>query len=49
MQLARQRLAAAGVAAVYGGGQCTYTEAGRFYSYRREPATGRMASLVWID
>ncbi len=47
--LARQRLAAAGVAEVYGGGRCTYTEAERFYSYRREPATGRFASLVWID
>jgi YfiH family protein len=47
--LARQRLAAAGVAAAYGGGRCTYTEAERFYSYRREPATGRFASLVWID
>jgi polyphenol oxidase len=47
--LARQRLAAAGVGAVYGGGRCTYTEAERFYSYRREPATGRFASLVWID
>ena len=47
--LARQRLAAAGVAAVYGGRHCTYTEAERFYSYRREPATGRFASLVWID
>ncbi|HTO46419.1 MAG TPA: peptidoglycan editing factor PgeF [Burkholderiales bacterium] len=47
--LARQRLAAAGVAAVYGGGHCTYTEAARFYSYRREPTTGRFASLVWID
>jgi YfiH family protein len=47
--LARQRLAAAGVAAVYGGNHCTYTEAERFYSYRRERATGRFASLVWID
>jgi len=47
--LARQRLAAAGVAAVYGGGRCTYADAERFYSYRRAPATGRFASLVWID
>jgi len=47
--LARQRLAAAGVTAVYGGGHCTYTDADRFYSYRRAPATGRFASLVWID
>ncbi len=47
--LARQRLAAAGVAAVAGGGHCTYTEAARFYSHRREATTGRFASLVWID
>jgi YfiH family protein len=47
--LARQRLAAAGVAVVRGGGYCTYTEAERFFSYRREPATGRFASLVWLD
>lgn len=47
--LARQRLAAAGVAKICGGGHCTYSEAGRFYSYRREPATGRFASLVWLD
>jgi YfiH family protein len=47
--LARQRLARAGVAAVYGGRDCTFSDAARFYSYRREPATGRFASLVWID
>jgi polyphenol oxidase len=47
--LARQRLAAVGVPAVYGGEHCTYTEGERFYSYRREPTTGRFASLVWID
>lgn len=47
--LARRRLEAAGVAAVYGSGFCTYTDAGRFYSYRRERATGRFASLIWID
>ncbi|TLX57347.1 peptidoglycan editing factor PgeF [Stutzerimonas nosocomialis] len=46
--LARIRLAARGVAAVYGGGLCTFSEA-RFYSYRRAPRTGRLASLVWID
>ena len=45
--LARRRLAAAGVAAVYGGGFCTHTEAGRFYSYRRDGETGRMATLIW--
>ena len=46
-QLARIRLAACGVQAVYGGGLCTLTDA-RFYSYRREPVTGRFASLVWL-
>jgi YfiH family protein len=47
--LARQRLARAGVRRIHGGGHCTYTETQRFYSYRRAPATGRFASLVWID
>lgn len=47
--LARQRLQACGVSAVFGGGHCTYTEAARFYSYRRDGTTGRMASLIWIE
>lgn len=46
--LARHRLRAAGVTAVSGGGFCTYHEADRFYSYRRDGQTGRMASLVWL-
>lgn len=46
--LARQRLAAAGVARVYGGGFDTFTDP-RFYSYRREGVrSGRFASLVWL-
>lgn len=47
-QLARLRLAAVGVNAVFGGGDCTFTDRDRFYSYRRDGRTGRMASLIWI-
>ena len=47
-QLARQRLAALGVTAVYGGGLCTVGDDARFYSYRRDGVTGRMVSLIWI-
>lgn len=47
-QLARLRLAACGVTAVYGGGLCTLTDT-RFYSYRQSPQTGRFASLIWLD
>jgi polyphenol oxidase len=46
--LARRKLAARGVTTVLGGGFCTFTDTERFFSYRREPRTGRMASLVWI-
>lgn len=46
--LAKIRLACAGVIDVFGGGLCTYTDAERFYSYRRDGATGRMASLIWL-
>ena len=46
--LARQRLAAAGVAEVHGGEFCTASEE-RFFSFRRDRATGRMASLIWLE
>jgi YfiH family protein len=45
--LARQRLRRAGVGAIHGGGLCTYSDARRFFSYRRSRATGRMAALIW--
>ncbi len=48
-RLARQRLASLGVAAVYGGTHCSFSEGARFYSYRRDGVTGRMASLIWIE
>lgn len=47
-ELARIRLAARGVTAVYGGGLCTVSDA-RFFSYRRTPQGGRFASLVWLQ
>jgi len=46
--LARLRLHRLGIESVYGGGLCTYDDAQRFYSYRRDGDTGRMASLIWI-
>lgn len=46
--LARLRLKARGVSAVYGGGWCTVTDP-RFFSYRRAPRTGRFASLIWLE
>ena len=45
--LARGRLAAAGVTAVYGGQFCTHAES-RFFSYRRVGACGRQATLIWL-
>ena len=48
-QLARQRLADCGVTAVYGGEYCSFTDSERFYSYRRDGVTGRMATLIWLE
>lgn len=48
-RLARIRLAQAGVQAVHGGARCTFTDADRFFSYRRDGVTGRMASLIWLE
>lgn len=46
--LARGRLENVGVREVFGGGYCTYSDPGRFFSYRRDGVTGRMAGLIWL-
>ena len=48
-QLARLRLLRQGVRHIYGGEWCTYSDRERFYSYRRDGKTGRMASMIWIQ
>lgn len=47
--LARAVLAQAGVADVHGGGWCTATDRERFFSFRRDGHTGRMATLAWLE
>jgi len=47
--LARHRLARCGLHRVFGGSECTISHPERWYSYRRDGATGRMASLIWIS
>jgi len=47
--LARQRLQRLGVEHIYGGHWCTFRESGLFFSYRRDGATGRMATLIWME
>jgi YfiH family protein len=46
--LARLALARAGVTRVHGGGWCTVRDADRFFSFRRDGTTGRMATLAWL-
>jgi polyphenol oxidase len=47
--LARRRLQRLGVSRIYGGGECTYTQADRYYSHRRDGVTGRQATLIWRE
>jgi len=47
--LGRQALSEVGVQSIHGGKDCTYSDATRFYSFRRDRTTGRHAALVWIE
>lgn len=47
--LARAELKVLGVSQIYGGNYCTFADDTRFFSYRRDRITGRMASLIWLE
>jgi copper oxidase (laccase) domain-containing protein len=47
--LARRQLEHLGVSRIYGGGECTYARADRYFSHRRDGVTGRQATLVWRE
>ena len=51
--IARQRLNALGVTEIYGASVnedfCTHTDESRFFSFRRDHVTGRMASMIWLE
>ena len=46
--VARQRLGAAGVTKIFGGGLCTHSEPERFFSYRRDRTAARMGAFIWL-
>jgi polyphenol oxidase len=47
--LARRQLGQSGVRDIHGQPRCTYSDAGRYFSHRREAPCGRMASLIWLE
>jgi hypothetical protein len=47
--IARAQLDQLGVTQIYGGQYCTVSDPQNFYSHRRDPTSGRMASLIWLD
>ncbi|MCG5515304.1 MULTISPECIES: peptidoglycan editing factor PgeF [unclassified Ectothiorhodospira] len=48
-RLARRRLHDCGVTQIASIEACTHSDPERFYSYRRDGETGRMASLIWLE
>lgn len=47
-RLAERRLHAVGLTSIHGGGRCTVSDRERYFSYRRDGVTGRMATLIWL-
>jgi hypothetical protein len=47
--LARRRLQGLGVSRIFGGGECTFARADRYFSHRRDGITGRQATLIWRE
>jgi YfiH family protein len=47
--LARRRLARLGLTRIYGSAECTYSDADRYFSHRRDGRTGRQATLIWLE
>ena len=47
--LVRHDLASKGISMIYSCNECTFDDENRFFSYRRENPTGRMASLIWKE
>lgn len=48
-ELAQLRLRRLGIEEIYGGDCCTFNDTERFFSFRRDGQTGRMAALIWLD
>ena len=48
-ELARLALLRTGVEQISGAQYCTYSEPDKFFSYRRDGITGRMASVIWLQ
>lgn len=47
--LAKVLLSKKGVTQFFGGDRCTFSEASKFFSYRRDGQTGRMVNLIWME
>jgi YfiH family protein len=47
--LVHRRLASAGIDHIDDESACTFQDVDRFYSYRRDRATGRMAAFLWLE